>query len=152
MAIALLAPVGEEHLLSGLDVCKREGQVAFGSRAWQLFRHLDEILGGQNCDCLIYASAAKQPTNTPVASWRAMYIGHVEGRNGAHPEGMKYRPPTTAKYAKDNLGHWAVFWHVTDLKQLSLADQVKISSLRGYGKSRRYLKNFIPEGPLMIEW
>lgn len=150
--IALLAPVPEEHLISGMEVCRREGRVAFGSRAWEVFARLDHILAGRPCDCLIYASDSATPIAPPTATWRASYIDHVESRGGAHPQGMAYRPMSTEKYGADNKGHWAVFWHVTDLQPIPTDDRIKISSLRGFEKPQHYLKNFIPEGPLLIEW
>jgi hypothetical protein len=36
--VALLAPVPLEHLIDGVAVCDQQGKVAFGSRAWEIFR------------------------------------------------------------------------------------------------------------------
>ncbi len=41
--VALLAPVPLVHLMAGADIAKREGRVAFGSRAWDVFRELDAL-------------------------------------------------------------------------------------------------------------
>jgi len=152
MTIALLAPIPEEHLISGLEVCEREGEVAFGSRAWEVFAKLDNLMGGQPCDCLIYASDALKPIAPPTVTWEAKYLRHLHGKGGAHPSGMKFRPKSTEKYMADNKGHWAVFWHITDLHPLDAAEHIKVGSLRGYQKSGRYLTNFIPEGPILVEW
>src|SRR5215217_6041367 len=43
MAVALLAPLPEEHLLSGRTVCLAEGKVAFGSKNWELFYTLHTL-------------------------------------------------------------------------------------------------------------
>jgi hypothetical protein len=150
MTIALLAPVPEEHLLSGADVCASQGEVAFGSRAWELFQRLDDLLAGQPCDCLIYASDSAKPVSPPTVTWKAQYIRQVASRNGAHPAKMTFRPPSTERYEADNKGHWAIFWHVANLKPLSVDQRIKVSSLRGYEKPNRYLLNFIPEGPVLI--
>lgn len=54
--VALLAPVPLEFLIEGIAVCDRQGKVAFGSRAWEIFRKLDELRNGQPVDVYIYAS------------------------------------------------------------------------------------------------
>jgi hypothetical protein len=52
--IALLAPVPLQHLVSGQSVCAAEGRVAFGSRAWELFRELDSLRKGLPVDVYVY--------------------------------------------------------------------------------------------------
>jgi len=148
--IALLAPVPLQHLVSGADVAKREGRVAFGSRAWEIFRDLDGSRKRLAVDVYIYASHAEGPPQFE-ATWHARYTGHVESINGAHPAGMRYRPQSTAKYFTDNHGHWAVFWEVEDLRELPRAKRIRLADLTGFGKKRTYGKGFVPEGPLIIE-
>jgi hypothetical protein len=63
--VALLAPVPEEHLRSGLDVDAREGKVAFGTRAWEAFYQLRELLNGQSTDAFLYASHPEKPLALP---------------------------------------------------------------------------------------
>ena len=101
--IALLAPVPLEHLEDGMEVCQREGRVAFGSRAWEVFRKLDELRNGLPVDVYIYASH-DPGIRRLVVSWSGIYVGHVESVNGAHPEGMRFRPPSTGKSEDDNRG------------------------------------------------
>jgi len=115
--VALLAPVPLIHLTDGALVCEGKGKVAFGSRAWEVFRELDRTRIGEPVDVLIYASHANADGPAAV-TWRGKYIGHVEAKHGTHPEGMQYRPPSTAEHSSDNLGYWAVFWEVTDLHEL----------------------------------
>jgi hypothetical protein len=146
---AILAPVPEEHLIDGEEVCAREGRVAFGSRAWERFREVDTGRNGMSVEVLIYESGG---LSKPEARWRATYVGHVEGHSGAHPNGMKYRPPSTAKYEMDNKGYWAVFWEVSGLRRVPKGEEVKIRDLRGLGKKSYYSPTFIPEGPLLIEY
>jgi hypothetical protein len=57
--VALLAPVPLEHLVDGVEVCAREGKVAFGSRAWEVFKQLDEIRAEAPVDVYVYASHAQ---------------------------------------------------------------------------------------------
>jgi len=147
--IALFAPVPLEHLEDGGVLCEREGRVAFGSRAWEVFRELDRLREGSPTDVYIYAS--RTPVPLLHVSWRAVYIGHVESQNGAHPQGMRFRPPSTAKYPEDNIAYWAVFWEVTELHELSEAERIPVSHFTGFGKPKPYKVGFIPEGPLLIE-
>src|SRR5690606_29577888 len=117
---AILAPVPSEHRCSGKDVATAEGFVAFGSMKWELFRRVDALRGGQEVPVLIYPSHEGAPAKLSfVVSWFGWYIGHVDSVGGSHPDNMKHRPPTTGHFPPDNSGHWAVFWHVTRLRQLS---------------------------------
>jgi hypothetical protein len=149
MSVALLAPVPEEHLISGQETLSKAGKVAFGSKNWELFNKLVELLKGDECDVLLYASDAARPLNPPVATWSARFAGFTVAVNGAHKDGMKYRPTSTTKYPLDNQGSWAVFWEVTNLRPITPG--VKINLLRGFEKPRSYLKNFIPKGPILIQ-
>ena len=147
--VALLAPVPLEHLADGAAVCRKRGKVAFGSRAWEVFRELDLLRQGQPADVLIYASHAGV-SGPPRVTWRAEYIGQVESRRGAHPDGMTYRPPSTAQYAGDNEGHWAVFWEVRGLRRLSDEELISIRDLTGFKAKSRYRAEFVPQGPILV--
>lgn len=148
-AIALLAPVPLQHLRDAVEVCKTQGKVAFGSRAWEVFRQLDMERNGAPVDAYIYASMDPSADRIEV-SWRARYIGHVESKAGAHPDGMRFRPPSTAKNPADNKGHWAVFWEVDQLRELKPEERMPTGQLTGYGSAKAYKKNFVPEGPLLV--
>jgi hypothetical protein len=151
-SVCLLAPVPEEHLISALETVKEHGRVVFGSRDWEIFRRLEEIIKPDTwCEALIYASDAQSALNPPTVTWKARYLGHSDSINGRHKEGLKYRPKSTLSYDLDNLGHWAVFWDVSDLISVPKSEYIKISELLGYEKPRRYLKNFIPHGPTIVE-
>jgi len=148
--VALLAPVPLEHLISGAEVCAKEGKVAFGSRAFEAFAKLESLADGAVCEVLIYASDAKS-SGPPKVTWRARYEGFVEAKVGRHPAGMKFRPPTTAQYHGDNEGHWFIFWEVSNLRQLSASEQIEISKLKSEGAKGNLAKTFIPIGPIVIE-
>lgn len=152
MTVALLAPVPEEHLLSGRIVCLDQGKVAFGSRNWELFYKLQGLVQPEGrCEVLIYVSDPIKPIAPPTITWRATYVGFVQSKAGAHPEGMKYRPKSTEKYPLDNHGSWAVFWEVADLTPLSKSEWIKIGQLRGFEKPSKYLTNYIPKGPSLVQ-
>ena len=147
---ALLTPVPEVHLEDGVAQCTEAGKVAFGSRAWEVFRDVDILRGNQSVDVYIYASQ-RPGDGYPVVSWMGRYVGHVEGVNGAHPEGMKYRPPSTSEHVSDNLGHWAVFWEPERLYRLPKDEHLFTHRFRGYNKKLNYKKGFVPERPLIVE-
>lgn len=143
--IALLAPVPVEHLNSGRETGETEGKVAFGSRAWEVFRELDHQRKGLPVDVYIYASHGDDPRT--LASWHARYIRHVESSGGAYPADKRYRPPSTASDSND----YAIFWEVEDLQLLPDHDRLNLAGLTGFGKKKAYGHGFVPEGPLLIE-
>jgi len=147
--VSLLAPVPLEHLRDGFNICQSQGKVAFGSRAWEVFRELDVERSGSPVDVFIYASGDPSTEQLEV-SWYGRYIGHVEGKNGAHPDGMKFRLPSTGKYPSDNKGYWAVFWEVDQLRELTQDERIPIGEFVGYKTGKSYKKTFIPEGPILV--
>jgi hypothetical protein len=149
--LALLAPVPLEHLEDARDVCESTGLVAFGSRAWEVFRELDERRDGQPITVYIYASNDPSPAY-PEISWVGRYVHHIEGIGGAHPNGMKHRPKATAKYPTDNKGHWAVFWELDKIQKLDPDHRIQMSSFLGYKSGKVYKKHFIPEGPVLVTY
>ncbi|SHG79418.1 hypothetical protein [Bradyrhizobium erythrophlei] len=149
MSVALLAPIPEEHLVSGIETLSHAGKVAFGSKSWEVFNKVDAILAGGECDVLIYVSDAVRPISPPTVTWSARYLGSSLAINGAHKDGMKYRPATTDNYPSDNKGHWVLFWEVDNLRRLQ--SPIKISQVRGFEKPQRYLTGFIPRGPMLIQ-
>jgi len=106
--MALLAPVPEVHLTSGLETQESEGRVAFGCDVPELLAKLQTMLSGDQMDVFIYASSRSLPV--PAVTWRAIFLGHKLGINGSHPDGMKYRPKTAAGEK------WNSYWEVGNLK------------------------------------
>lgn len=147
--VALLAPVPLEQLIDGMAVCDRQGKVAFGSRAEEIFRQLDRLRHGQPVEVYIYASCAPGRSSCKV-SWRGIYLGYVEGRHGAHPQGMQFRPPSTARYEDDNDGLWPVFWEATQLWELAAQEHIPMCRFYGWDNRRFFDNNFIPEGPILV--
>ena len=148
--VALLAPVPRVHLEHGITVCAAEGRVAFGSRKFEVFRELDGLRRGLPVNVYIYPSHSDPPSFLET-SWKAIYVNSVETQDGAHPEGIRFRPESTAWFPTDNEGWWAVFWEVTDLREVQVSERIKISEFTGYRKRRHYKRDFIPEGPLLVE-
>lgn len=68
---ALLAAVPEEHLLDGQKVAETHGMVAFGSRAWEVFRELDRLRNDEPVPVYIYASHAAAHVGNKV-TWSAV--------------------------------------------------------------------------------
>jgi hypothetical protein len=147
---AIQAPVPLEHLQAGLDVCAKEGAVAFGTRKWELFRDLDQKRDGLPVAALIYPSHDEDlpAKDTSIVCWFGWYVRSVDSKGGAHPDGMKYRPRTTAKYSPDNKGHWTTFWHVEGLRELAADKRLPIGKIQGFKGGWR--KNAPPRGPELI--
>lgn len=140
----LLVPIPEEHLKSGLEVCGNEGKVAFGSRAFQVFEQADALRNEIEHDVFIYPSLGSK-FGPPKARWHGTYIGHVHSIGGAHPEGMRFRPPTTAENPSDNSGRWAIFYELKNLTELSKQDSLAMNRFRGFGKQKKFVSSFVPE-------
>lgn len=157
-AFAMLAPVPEEHLLSGLEAIqaqKAQGVeqpvVAFGSMAFEIFRKADELRGGPDgnaVEVLLYASHAKEQSLTPKATWRAVYTKQIPSRNGRYPKERSYERPKTALEGDKPV--WAIFWQIRDLEELNLP--IPIGQFQGLDKKSPYPARFIPEGPLLVQY
>jgi len=143
----LLAPVPLDHLTDGVEVCREQGKVAFGTRVWETFRDL-ETEAGIGAPVLIYASHSDEHLG-PMASWRGRYAGWVPAVVGVgNPEGARYRPPST-QHGDEDRNWWLGFWEVTDLERLPVVEHVPIASLHDR-KGRKYARSFVPEGPILI--
>lgn len=146
---SILAPVPLEHLQSGSEIARNTGFVAFGSRKWELFRKVDELRSGARVPVLIYPSLEEVPAKDSfIVSWVGWYVGSEESGSGKHSKGMAHRPPTTGQYTPDNHGHWAVFWHVCDLRELRAAQPLPISAIQTVKGGWR--KSAPPRGPELV--
>lgn len=146
-AVGLLAPVPLEHLIDGIEVCRENAKVAFGTRAWETIRQLDRE-AGEGAPVLIYASHSDEHLG-PVVSWAARYSGSVESIGGAHPEGDLYRPPSTQVGGEDESGWWAEFWEVTNLRRLPEGEYIPIYRVHNLS-GKKFRRDFVPEGPTLI--
>ena len=146
---AILAPVPLEHLESGKPIADAKGYVAFGTSKWELFQKIDTMRKDARVAVLIYLSWGDEIVDNGLkVSWFGWYQGHTHSKGGAHPNGMTHRPPTTLKYPKDNVGHWAAFWHVSGLRELPQAKQLPISKIGTIKGGWR--KNAPPRGPELV--
>ncbi len=147
--VALLAPVPMEHLVDGKEIALTMGKVAFGSRASDVFLKLEQERGDKPVEVYIYESYGKGAYDFCV-SWHARYWGFVGAVNGAHPDGMKFRPPSTGMYPADNEGHWLLFWEVDDLDEIPDAERKHVGEFTPYGKKKPYGNSFVPRGPMLV--
>lgn len=146
-AIGLLAPVPLDYLVDGVEVCRLQGKVAFGTRVWETFVDLKNE-AGEGAPVLIYASHAKQ-NHGPVVTWTGRFARWVAAVGGGHPDGDRFRPPFTQLGDEDRSGYWLGFWEVTDLRELDANSRIPISSLHDR-HGRKYGRGFIPEGPILV--
>ncbi len=151
VSFAILAPVPEEHLKSGLDVVAAEEFVAYGSRKWEFFREVDSLRGDEHVPVLIYPSSEDADVKMSyLIKWTGWYIKHVQSELGAHPNGKKYRPATAEKYAGDRSGYWAVYWHVAGLTKLAEENFKPVSSLKSYQTGKYWKAGHPPRGPEIV--
>jgi len=148
--IALLAPVPKEHLADAKKTVTTMSKVAFGSRAYDVFLKLEEERGDKSVDAYIYESYGNGAYDFRV-SWHARYLGYVGAVNGAHPDGMKFRPASTAQYAGDNEGgDWLLFWEVDHLEEIPKSVRMHVGEFVPYGKRKPYGNSFAPRGPMLV--
>lgn len=153
-AFAILAPVPEQHLITGLDAIAAQLDadppevppvVAYGSGAFEVFDKADELRQGLLVNMFFYASHPESPTFKPFATWQATYIKQLHSRRGRYPGKKIHRPPSTATDSPT----WAIFWLVQDLAKLD--KPIPVEDFRGLGKKTGYPSRFIPEGPMLVE-
>ncbi|MBD0268599.1 MAG: hypothetical protein ICV77_09925 [Cyanobacteria bacterium Co-bin8] len=152
-AFAILAPVPENHLITGLDAIAQQLDatppqtppvVAYGSDAFEVFGKADQLRQQAPVEIYFYASHAKeQPLNHQV-TWRATYIGHVHSRRGRYPGSALHRPASTQNDAPT----WAIFWRIQDLEKLDTP--IPIANFRALEKKTNLTARFIPEGPMLV--
>ncbi len=145
---AIVAPVSEPQLISGVETCDLEGKVAFGSDAWELFREADEIRKGEEVEVFIYPSHpdSEKPLIMSVV-WQGIYLGHLPSRRGRYPGEKRFRPAS----APLDKSTWAVFWEVQNLRELPASEQIPITSFQNLNKKVSSDRRFLPHGPLLVE-
>jgi hypothetical protein len=141
--IALLAPVPLDILESALQTDTPDGQISFGTRAWELFHKLDKSRAGMPVDVYIYASHAGGLFDGK-ASWHARYIRLEPEKHKAEP----YRPSLAAQ--TDN---WQgeVYWIVERLRRMEAAEHIPVTDFTAFGHAKAYGKAFPPHQPLLVE-
>lgn len=143
--VALLTPVPEEHLISGVETCAERGAAAFGTDAGMTLAEFAALARDSTADVLFYASHAAT-AGALAATYRARFLRYEGARaNGkAGPSASDFRPPTT-----ETDGPWQSFFVVSDLRKLETPIPLaRLSKLNGKGKLSAMFK---PHGPLIID-
>jgi hypothetical protein len=124
------------HLNDGEEVCRRQGQVAFGSNAWEVMRRIEA-----GVPVLIYASHSAEALG-PVVSWTAVFDEYVESGGSASLRRIRrFRPPSADGEEAD----WAGYYLVHGLRRL--ARPLPIDDLRKQD-GLQFSRRFVPEGPI----
>lgn len=117
---AILAPVPEQHLITGLDAIAQQLDVdlpevppvlAYGSNAFEVFGKADQMRGEQYVDIFFFVSHAENQTFRPEVTWKAIYCKKVHSRRGRYP-GKAFHRLSSTRNVKPV---WAIFWLVQDL-------------------------------------
>lgn len=146
---AILAPVPSVHLASAIETCDREGQVAFGSNAWELFRQVEQMKKSDLVEVFIYPSLVD--SGKPIemkACWHGLYLDHVPSRRGRYPGDKRFRPES----ALSEKPTWAIFWDVCELTELSEDDHIPLSKFRGTDKKSDYALRTAPHSPIIVQY
>jgi len=134
------------HLDAAADECMTK--VVFGTNAWQVLPQFAQVAGA-GAPVLFYVSydcAARE------ASWRAAFVEYREGRAGFPPRGWgQYREPVAAEEDKGpGPGFFAGYYLVEDL--VPLPQPIPLRELHSWVSGKRLAKNFLPLGPIIVEW
>lgn len=146
---AILAPVPEIHLISGLETCEKEGKVAFGSDAWELFREVDEMRKGSEVEVFIYPSHLD--SDKPLlmsAAWHGIYVGQMLSRRGRYPGDKRFRPEST----QSDRPNWAIFWEMENLCELPATERIPIPSFVSASKKITGDRRSLPHGPMLVKY
>ena len=142
--VALLTPVPEEHLISGLDICNKIGSVAFGSDSVMTLSEFAHLVSDSTAYVLFYASQSTV-SKTPSATYRGRFVKYVGAlaTGKAPPSCSDFRPPTTATD-----GPWQSFYVVSDLCELD--EPMPLNKLSKANVRTKLKANFVPLGPLIV--
>lgn len=143
--VALLTPVPEQHLISGIQRCQESGFVAFGTDSGMVLTEFRNASDDEHrADILFYASESAS-SGPPVATYRGRFEGY-DGAIAGKPKSAwaAFRPHTTATD-----GAWQSFYLVSNLRKLD--QPVPLMSLSKHGSKGKLAKNFMPIGPLIID-
>lgn len=149
---AILAPVPGGHLDSAMPLSWDQAYVCFGSNAWELFRHADDIAEGEPVPVLFYRSHDESQSPTCTVSAAGWYIGHTQDQaEMARDTREGRRPPSMQLHAggSDDIVHWGVFWRVIRIRPLEPSHQRPFREFKLL-TSKRTKQNAPPRGPILI--
>lgn len=152
---ALLAPVPEAHLQSGLESIALQFDrdiippfIVYGSMAFEVFAEVERIRKDKAVEVLIYAtdSSGDRPLN-PEVTWKGIYIGCEQASGGGRYRGAAiHRPAATAS----ERNKWGIFWKLTQLE--SFKSGLPIGKLTAFGTKKPCAPRFMPDAPLLIDY
>lgn len=148
MPVGLLLPIGRGHLEAA--EAEEMTEVVFGTNAWDFMRSF-VAEHGAGTPVLFYESWGPK---LPRASWDAMFAEYVESNSGFPPRAWRrYREPIAAEEDVDSAhgpGFFGGYYRVERLRRLPRPKP--FSELRTASAGKTLRRNFVPHGPLLVEW
>jgi hypothetical protein len=133
-----------------LDAAMSEGMstVVFGTNAWEVLPKFAKV-AGSGAPVLFYVSYDQAERE---ASWKASFVEYKESRGGLPPRGWdRYREPIAAEEDKGpGPGFFAGYYLVRDLAPLE--PPLKLRELYSLATGKHLARNFLPIGPIIVEW
>jgi hypothetical protein len=149
MVTGLLLPIGQQHL----EAAEAAGMtsVVFGTNAWEFMRAFVQEVG-VGTPVLFYESWGPK---LPQASWGATFGEYIETSTGFPPRSWSHlREPVAAEEDVADRHHgpgfFAGFYRVDGLHRLPQPKPFR--ELRARVSARPLKANFVPHGPLLIDW
>lgn len=151
--IAILAPLPESHLVSGVDtliaqqdLAQENPTIAYGSMAFETFSKVDALRQGKPVAVFLYAShLAENPLN-PEITWQGWYVSHSHSRRGRFAGEARRRPEAT----KADTERWAVYWEMNELGPMKKS--LAMDSIHELGKKKPLGKRFLPKEAMLIDY
>lgn len=149
MVTGLLLPIGKGHL----EAAEAGGMtsVVFGTNAWEFMRTFVKDVG-VGAPVLFYESWGPR---LPQASWEAIFGEYIESGTGFPPRRWAHlREPVAAEEdaadRRHGPGFFGGFYRVEGLHRLPRPKPFR--ELRTHVTGRPLKANFVPHGPLLVDW
>jgi hypothetical protein len=152
---ALLAPVPESHLQSGLESIAQQFDldiippfVVYGTMAFEVFAEVERLRKDKAVEVFIYAtdSTGDRPLNAEV-TWKGLYIGREQASGGGRYRGKAIHRPAATASERDK---WGIFWKVTQLEAFKTG--LPIGKLQAFTTHKPCPPRLIPDAPLLIDY
>ncbi|MCJ2086452.1 hypothetical protein MKK88_10670 [Methylobacterium sp. E-005] len=147
MGVAILAPVPAVIIDSAMETCAREGVVAFGTNAFEVFHRVEEEYGTGIPVIIKPTSRYGDPKGYARMSFSGKFERFTKAdRQGLHPEPEK-RPAVTLSPEDPDTPVYG-FWEISNLRLMP--NQVSMGSLRAVGKKTPLPATYKFQGPLLV--
>jgi hypothetical protein len=147
MGVAILAPVPAVIIDSALETCTREGVVAFGTNAFEVFHRVEEEYGPGRPVIIKPTPRHGDPRGYARMTFSGLFERFTKAdRQGLHPEPAK-RPAVTLNPEDADTPVYG-FWEISNFQLMP--NRVSLVSLRAVGQKTPLPATYKFQGPLLV--